>query len=102
MAIIFTQTLPAGVPIQMLDAVTEEMGVDTNPPEGLIVHTHYEADGQVKILDVWESEALRAAFEADRLRPAQGKVAAQLGVELPQDGQPDTSTTEVHRVVRGR
>jgi hypothetical protein len=101
MAIIFTQTLPAGVPIQMLDAVTEEMGVDTNPPEGLIVHTHYEEDGRVKILDVWESAALRDAFEADRLRPAQGKVAAQLGIELPQDGQPDMSTTEVHRVVRG-
>jgi hypothetical protein len=102
MAIIFTQTLPAGVPIQMLDAVTEEMGVDTNPPEGLIVHTHYEADGRVKIFDVWESSALREAFEADRLLPAQAKVAAQLGIELPQGDEPETSTTEVHRVVRGR
>jgi hypothetical protein len=101
MAIIFTQTLPAGVPIQMLDAVTEEMGVDTDPPEGLIVHTHYEEDGRAKILDVWESEALRDAFEADRLRPAQVKVAAQLGIELPQGAQPESSTTEVHRVVRG-
>jgi hypothetical protein len=102
MAIIFTQTLPAGVPIQMLDAVTEAMGVDSNPPDGLIVHTHYEADGRVRILDVWESAALREAFDADRLRPAQAKVAAQLGVELPQDGEPETSTTNVHRVVRGR
>jgi hypothetical protein len=102
MAIIFEQTLPEGVPIQMIDAVTEEMGVDTNPPEGLIVHTHYEADGRVKILDVWESVALREAFDDDRLRPAYGKVAAQLGVELPQGGEPDMSTTEVHRVVRGR
>jgi hypothetical protein len=102
MAIIFTQTLPAGVPIQMLDAVTEEMGVDADPPEGLIVHMHYEADGRVKILDVWESAELREKFEADRLIPAQAKVAAQHGMDSPQGGQPDMTTTDVHRVVRGR
>jgi hypothetical protein len=101
MAVIFQQTMPAGVPIQMLDAVSDEMGVDTDPPEGLIVHTHYEEDGRVKILDVWESIALHDAFAANRLGPSLGKVAADRGMELPQE-PPEFSVTDVHRLVRGR
>jgi hypothetical protein len=101
MAVVFTQTMPEGVPIQMIDAVSDEMGVDTEPPEGLIVHTHFEVDGRVKIVDVWESAALHDTFEAERLRPAMGKVAGQNGVTLP-DAAPDSSMIEVHRLVRGR
>jgi hypothetical protein len=102
MAIVFSQTLPEGTPIQMLDAVTEEMGVDSDPPEGMIVHTHYEEGGRVKILDVWESTAAHDKFAEGRLGPAFRKIAEQHGMDTTQTPEPETTTIEVHRVVRGR
>jgi hypothetical protein len=101
MAIIFEQTLPAGVPIDMLDAVADEMDVNNDPPDGLIVHTHFEKDGRVQVFDVWQSAAHHQKFSEARLMPAMIKVAAARGFELPQDG-PEASVTEVHRLVRGR
>src|ERR1700712_4127219 len=101
MALIIQQTLPADVPIQMLDAVTAEMGVDSDPPTGLIVHTHYEKDGRVHVLDVWDSAEHQSAFAENRLRPAMAKVAADNGIDIAQYGPPEFSTTEVHAVVRG-
>jgi hypothetical protein len=100
MPIIFQQNMPAGVPIEMLDAVTEEMGVDNDPPEGMIVHTHFEKDGRVQVFDVWESAEQHQKFSESRLMPALAKVAAARGFDLPQ-GEPDVSVTEVHRLVRG-
>jgi hypothetical protein len=102
MAIVITQTMPEGTPIQMLDAVTEEMGVDSDPPEGMIVHTHYEEDGRVKILDVWESVELHTKFGEERLGPAFQKVAERNGIDASDRPEVTPTTIEVHRVVRGR
>lgn len=102
MAVIVQQTMPAGVPAAMVDEVTVEMGVDTNPPDGMIVHTHYEEGGRIHVTDVWESEQAHKTFVETRLRPAMGKVAAQRGFDLTQADEPETSVIEVHRVVRGR
>jgi hypothetical protein len=102
MAIIYSQTMPADVPVQMLDDVTVEMGVDADPPAGLLVHTHYVEGGRVRIMDVWESAEAHQAFEDERLRPAIEKIAAQRGVDLSQSGPPEFRKIEVHRVVRGR
>jgi hypothetical protein len=101
MAVIFQQTLPANVPIGMLDAVADEMDVDNDPPEGMIVHTHFERDGKVEVLDVWQSAEHHQKFTESRLMPAMVKVATARGFDLPQ-GEPDASLTEVHRLVRGR
>jgi hypothetical protein len=101
-AIIFTQTMPEGVPLELLDAVAEEMGVHADPPVGLIVHTHFEEDGRVRIVDVWESAESHQKFVEERLGPAMAKVAAQRGIDMAQAGQPESSVTEVHFVVRGR
>jgi hypothetical protein len=101
MAIVFTQTLPEGVPIEMIDAVTEEMGVDSDPPAGLIVHTHFEEGGRAKIVDVWESAEAHAKFVEGRLGPAFRTVAERHGVDLDAAGEPETSVVEVHRIVRG-
>jgi hypothetical protein len=100
-AIVFSQTLPEGVPIEMLDAVSDDMGVDTDPPEGLIVHTHSVVDGRVQIMDVWESQAAHDTFEAERLSPAMRKVAERLGF-TPPPAPPEATVYDVHRVVRGR
>jgi hypothetical protein len=101
MTILFTQVMPVGVPIEMLDAVTEEMGVDNDPPEGLIVHTHFEKDGRAHIVDVWESAEAHQRFAESRLNPAMGKVAAIRGFDIAQAGEPEMSITDVHRMVRG-
>jgi hypothetical protein len=102
MTILFTQVMPVGVPIEMLDAVTEEMGVENDPPEGMIVHTHFEKDGRAHIVDVWDSAEAHQRFVDSRLSPAMAKVAANLGIDTAAAGAPEMSITDVHRMVRGR
>jgi len=100
---IVKQTLPEGVSLEILDAVTDEMNVASNPPSGLIVHTHYAEGGQVHIFDVWESESDYRTFAEQRLGPAMAKVAAQHGMTPPGGPSGDPmDILEVHRVVRGR
>jgi hypothetical protein len=101
-AVILKQVMPAGVSIDMVDAVTEEMGVDSSPPAGMVAHTHYEQDGRVHILDVWESVEAHESFAGSRLLPAMGKVAAARGFDIAAAGPPEVSYTEVHRLVRGQ
>lgn len=100
---IVKQTLPEGVSLEILDAVTDEMNVASDPPTGMIVHTHYAEGGQVHIFDVWESESDYRAFAEKRLAPAMAKVAAQRGMTPPggPSGNP-MDVFEAHRVVRGR
>lgn len=99
MAVIMIQTLPDGVPIAMLDAVTAKMDAKANPPGGLIVHTHYEEDGRVRIMDVWESEEAFRTFQEERLMPAMKQVASENGMDL--SDEPEHRVVEVHDFVRG-
>jgi hypothetical protein len=101
MAIIVEQEMSAGVPMDMIEAVTHEMDVENDPPAGMLVHTHYEKDGRVHIMDVWESPQAHQEFVESRLMPAMAKVAANRGFDLAAAGQPQTVITEVLRVVRG-
>ncbi|MCU1599344.1 MAG: hypothetical protein JWO22_53 [Frankiales bacterium] len=101
MAVIVKQVMPAVVPMDMIEAVTKEMDVDSSPPPGMLVHTHYEQDGRIHIMDVWESRQAHQEFVEARLLPAMGKVAANQGFDLEAAGPPDTVITDVHRVVRG-
>jgi hypothetical protein len=101
MAIILSQTLPEGITIDLVDAVTAEMGVKTDPPAGMIVHTHYEEGGRVHITDVWQSAAAHEKFATERLRPAMMKVtsAAGMGDAMPEQTPPEI--IEVHEIVLG-
>ena len=101
MAVIMKQVMPAAIPLSMVEAVTDEMGVEGTPPKGMLLHTHYEQDGRVHILDVWDTEEAHQDFLQSRLMPAMGKVAAAHGVDLAAAGPPDTVFTEVQRVIRG-
>jgi hypothetical protein len=101
MAIIFTETMPAGVSLEFIDAVTEEMGVIADPPAGMIIHTHYEEGGQVRIVDVWESAQAYDKFSDDRLRPALQKVADAQHIDLTAGPPPEIAITEVHAMVLG-
>src|SRR4051812_28040593 len=104
MASILKQVLPDFATLEMLDAVTEEMGVDSDPPKGMIVHTHYSENGQVHIFDIWESEADYRDFAEKRLGPAMAKVLEAQGVTAPGPGDdgPEPDVVPAHRVVRGR
>jgi hypothetical protein len=101
MATILEQVMPEGVSLDMLDEVTDEMGVDGNPPDGMLVHIHFEQDGRVRVVDVWDSREAYEAFLDARLMPAMQAVLRRNGVEEAPP-QPETSMAEIHRVVQGR
>lgn len=80
MAVLLTQDLPVGR--AELEAVSAEMGVHDNHPDGLILHTFIETPDGVHVVDVWESAAHYDRFRDDRLMPAIGKVMAGRGVAI--------------------
>jgi hypothetical protein len=98
MAVLIEQVFPSEVTVELIDAVTDEMGVDGNLPSGSVVHVHWVKDGRVHGVDVWESLDAYQLFVESTLVPAMGKVAAAKGVELT--GGPEQTVTEVHRLVR--
>jgi hypothetical protein len=99
MAVLLEQVMPEGVDVAMLDEVSAEMGVETNPPDGLIVHVHFMENGRARVVDVWESAEALGTFRQNRLMPAIQKVAEGRGIQLT---QPETSVTEVASMVRPR
>ena len=50
------------------DSVSEHIGMDTNPPDGMIIHTagSDEEGGVFRILEVWESQEDAARFRRER------------------------------------
>jgi hypothetical protein len=88
-------TRPPMVNAEMYDAVNAKARVDENPPEGLLIHTAGDVDGQWQIVDVWESEEHADRFGTERLGPA---IEAVMGGTPP--GPPPTTIYEAYRVVR--
>jgi len=86
---------PPMVNAEIYDRVNEAAGTDQQLPEGLIMHTAGEVDGQWQIVDVWESEEHAERFDKARLEPA---IAQVMGSAPP--GPPPTTVYELHRVVR--
>jgi len=53
------------------DAVREQLGVEADPPAGLIVHTAgFTAGGVFRVFDVWETQEAWERFREERLMPA--------------------------------
>jgi hypothetical protein len=52
------------------DAVTEALNFPAEWPEGLLSHGSVEAEGKLRVYDVWESRALFDQFVAERLGAA--------------------------------
>ena len=100
MAVLIEDVFPVGVTVELLDAVTDEMGVDAKLPPGGIVRVHFEKDGRAHGVDVWESVEAFEQFVQSALMPAMGKVAAARGLDPSKMGQPEVTITEVHRLVR--
>jgi hypothetical protein len=100
MAVLIEDVFPVGVTVELLDAVTDEMGVDAGLPPGGIVHVHFEKDGRAHGVDVWDSVEAYEQFVQSTLMPAMGKVAEARGFDPSKMGQPEVTITEVHRLVR--
>jgi len=99
MAVLIEDVFPVGVTVELLDAVTDEMGVDSDLPPGGISHVHFEKDGHAHGVDVFDSAELYQQFVESRLLPAIGKIAAAQGLDMSTIGGPEVTITEVHRVV---
>jgi len=87
-------TRPPMVTAETYDRVNQQAGVDAEPPEGLIVHTAGDHNGQWQIIDVWESEEHADRFGRERLGPA---IEAVMGGAPP--SEPETTVYELHRVI---
>jgi hypothetical protein len=102
MTVLMQQTMPEGTTLEFLDEVTREMGVETDPPDGLVVHTHFEEGGRVRVVDVWDSPEAFEAFRDGTLMPAMQKVASDRGMDMTQAPPPEVTMTAVAGLVRGR
>jgi len=80
---------------EQYDAVHQYIGVDDDPPEGLIFHVAGPVEGGWGIAEVWESRDHFDRFRESRLGPA----IAELGARAPQ-APPDITEFEVHHYVK--
>ena len=67
-------TQPPNVTPETYDKVNAELGVNGNPPPGLLLHCAGETDGKWQIVDVWESQEQARGFYEGRLPAAIEKV----------------------------
>jgi hypothetical protein len=94
-------TMDIGIGRADLEAVSAEMGVADNPPNGLIAHVLTEAGNGVHVVDIWESQEAFQKFNDEQLMGAMQKVLTERGVSM--DGPlPEPSFSEAFDVVRGR
>jgi hypothetical protein len=100
MVVLIENVFPVGVTNELLDAVTDEMGVDAKLPPGGVLHVHFEKGGRAYGVDVWDSVEAHQQFVESTLMPAMGKVAAARGFDPSKMGEPEVTVTEVHRIVR--
>ncbi len=77
------------------DAVHSGMGIDSDPPEGMIFHSAGPIDDGWGVIDVWESRGHFDRFVEGRLGPKLG----ELGAEAFQ-GPPDIKEFPVHHYTR--
>src|ERR1700759_4817372 len=99
MTVLIENVFPAGVTVELLDTVTDDMGVDAELPIGAVVHVHFEKGGRAHGIDVWDSvEAYERFLESTPL-PAIARAAPAMGLDPAELGQPEVKITEVHRLV---
>jgi hypothetical protein len=80
---------------QQYDAVHQQMGIDANPPEGLIFHAAGPIDEGWGVIDFWESREAFDGFAGGRL--AQG--LQELG-DRAFAGPPDIKEFPVHHFTK--
>ena len=81
---------------EQYEAVNAEIGVEENPPDGLIFHAAGPTEDGWGVLDFWESRGHFDRFMESRLGPA----IQELGERAPQ-GPPDIKEFPVHNTIKG-
>ena len=79
------------------DSVSQHIGVDTNPSDGMIIHTAGwdEEGGVFRIFDVWETQQDSERFRSERLQPA---LVEKLGAD--NNAPPDREASyELHNLI---
>jgi heme-degrading monooxygenase HmoA len=79
------------------EAVVRAVGVDDNPPEGLIVHAAGEAGDRWQSVSVWDSQEAYERFRDERLMPA---VVQALGEDVAAAGPPPQESFEAKHLVK--
>ena len=86
--------IETGVPPEDYERVRAQVGLgDTTPPGGLIHIAAVGDDGNVRVIEVWETREQAEAF-GDQVRAARERVGVG-GSEMPA-----ITTLEVHRLVQ--
>jgi hypothetical protein len=80
---------------EQYDSVHSKMGIDQNPPEGLIFHSSGPIDGGWGVIDFWESRDAFNSFAESRLQPT----LQELGDQAFQ-GAPDIKEFPVHHITK--
>jgi hypothetical protein len=98
MAVLMLQHMREGTP-ELYDAVAAKLGVQDDPPAGLVVHTAVALDGGgMRICDVWESAEAYQRFREERLMPAVRSAMQEHGMPEP-DAPPEQEINEIHDLV---
>jgi hypothetical protein len=94
MAIGMRIKFPGGTQEQY-EAIHGAMGVDSNPPEGLIFHSAGPIDGGWGVIDFWESRDAFDRFAQSRLMPT-AQALGDKGFANP----PDIKEFAVHHITK--
>ena len=101
MAISMVQETPEAT-VEMYDAVAARLGMEEDPPRGMIVHSAAAMEGGgLRIVDIWESREDLDRFRQERLIPTIEATMREAGREMP-GGPPEMTISEIHHLVMAR
>jgi hypothetical protein len=80
---------------EQYDAIEREMGVEDDPPEGLILHSAGPVAGGWNVVDFWETRDHFDRFQEGRLGPA---IESLGDAALP--GPPSINEFPVHNIIK--
>lgn len=81
---------------EQYDAINAQMGVEQEPPEGLVFHSAGPQGNDWGVIDFWESREHFDRFQQDRLGPA----IQALGDQAPAN-PPAIKEFPVHNYIKG-
>jgi hypothetical protein len=89
MAVVLIQQMPENFRAEMYDATSSRMGLESDPPAGMISHAAgCDEAGQWRVVDIWESREAYDRFVEGQLGPAIRDTMTEMGMNP--DDLPDT------------
>ena len=69
MAVTLVMRVPE-LDLERYDGMMVSLGLDANPPAGMVLHVATEAVGAVNVVEVWQTQQAAEGFVETRLKPA--------------------------------